>query len=310
MPVRVSHGGTVIKQGVAESIGYEHSEEFGAQDRAYMRVTDVVSVMANARVPDDVTLSDTLWARAADAIAAAGITVTMLPVRPDGDPVLAPWVTGQDRSAWEWIVDAAESVLYMPIITNLGYLGFRPYVEPFDRGRRLTSPNLVGLQSIIAHNGLYSVVTALQSPGDGGAVITRELTPKPRYGARQYDRDEVTPNAGDWAMAVLSDRSTAGLRWVPGEVYPLTADDVTYFAQIEGMEVVGISYPEAAPAVVQDVIVLGGRITVTAKKDSEAVWSFSFEAAQAAPSPLVDDDTATTLLARDDDPSALLYPDG
>lgn len=310
LPVRVRHGERVIRQGIAESIGYQFSESFGDEDRAYFRVTDVISVLANARVPTDSTLADTLSARARDAIAAAGLTVTVLPDRADGDPVLAPWVTGQDFSAWEWIVDAAESVLHVPIITNVGHLGFRAWAEPLDRARRLASPNLVGLQSIIAHNGLYSVVTALQSPGDGGAVMTRELTPKPRYGARQYDRDAVTPNAGDWAMAVLTDRAQAGLRWVPGEVYPLTADDVNLFGSIEQLERVGLYYPEADPAVVQDVVIVGGRIGITAKKDSEAIWSFEFQAAQTAQSPLIDDDTGTTFLVRDDDPTEFLYPDG
>ena len=52
----------------------------------------------------------------------------------------------------------------MPYVTNVGFLGFRDYRTPLDRGRVLGSPNLVGLQSIVQHNGLYSVVRA---PPDG-----------------------------------------------------------------------------------------------------------------------------------------------
>jgi hypothetical protein len=96
---------------------------------------------------------------------------------------------------------------------------------------------------------------------------------------------------------------------VPGEVYPLTAADVTYFAEIEAVETVGLYYPEADPAVIQEVIVVGGRITVTAKKDSEAIWSFEYQAAQTAQPALMTED-GTALLIRDDDPTEFLYPDG
>lgn len=309
LPVRISHGEKIIRQGIAESIGYGFSEGFGEKHRSLIRVTDLISVLANARVPDDVTLSDTLFARARDAISAAGCTVTVLPDPASGDPTLAPWVTGQDRSAWEWIADAAESVLWIPYVTNVNQVGFRQYLDPLDRARELASPNLVGLQSIVAHNGLYSIVRALQAPGDGGAVITREITPKPRYGARVYERTDVTPDAGNWAMAVLSDRGGAGLRWVPGEVYPLTAADVNYFAELEAIERVSIYYPEADPAIVESIIVVGGEIGIVGKKDSEAIWSFTFQAAQTAEAPLIDDATGTTFLVRDDDPTEFLYPD-
>jgi hypothetical protein len=260
-------------------------------------------------VPSDSTLDNTLFARARDAISAAGLAVTVLPDPVAGDPVLAPWETGQELSAWEWIADAAESVLWTAYLTNVGRLGFRPWATPLDRARVLGSPNLVGLQSIVQHDALYSIVQAQQTVADGDALITRELTPKPRYGARTFTRDGRTPDASDWAFAVLNDRSKAGLRWVPGEVYPLTAADVTYFAEIEAVETVGLYYPEADPAVIQEVIVVGGRITVTGKKDSEAIWSFEYQAAQAAQQALVTED-GSELLIRDDDPTEFLYPDG
>jgi hypothetical protein len=309
LPVRVSHAGQVIRQGVAESIGYQFSREFGTESTALMRVTDAFSILANAMVPSDSTLDDTLFARARDAIAAAGLAVTVLPDPAGGDPALAPWETGQEMSAWEWIADAAESVLWTAYLTNVGHLGFRPWTTPLDRARVLGSPNLVGLQSIVQHDALYSIVQAQQTVADGDGLITRELTPKPRYGARTFTRDGRTPAASDWAFAVLNDRAQAGLRWVPGEVYPLTAADVTYFAEIEAVETVGLYYPEADPAVIQEVVVVGGRITVTAKKDSEAIWSFEYQAAQAAQTALVTEG-GTDLLIRDDDPTEFLYPDG
>jgi hypothetical protein len=310
LPVRVRHLERVVRQGVAESIGYSFSRSFGDQYAAQMRVTDVISLMMRADVPDDSTLSDTLFARARDAISAAGLSVTVLPVPPSGDPALVAWVTGTAQTAWDWISDAAQSVLWMPYVDNVGHLGFRPYAEPYDRARQLASPNLIGLQSIIAHDALFSIVGAQQTVADGGALITREITPKPRYGARTYTRDAETPDASDWALAVLNDRAGAGLRWVPGEVYPLTAADVEYFGEIEAMERVSLYYPEADPAVIESVIVLGGSISVVGKKDSEAIWSFTFETTQTAQAALIDDDTGTTFLMRDDDPTGLLYPDG
>jgi PKD repeat protein len=302
LPVRVNHRGLTIRQGIAESLGHEFVE---GRSFGYMRVTDNLSRLANAAVPSDTTLADTLYARARDAISAAGVNVTVLPDPPSGDPALVAWVTGTEWSAWDWIADAAEQCLAIPYIDRIGRLGFRTWSTPLHRARELASPNLVNLQSIQTYQGLYSRVQAEDALG----IETRALTPPPAYGKRTYVRDELVLDAGEWAQAVLEDRALPRIRWVPADVFPLTADDVEYFATIEAVELVSIRVDEESPAVLADAIIVGGEIEVTGKRESEALWRFAFEATQTPFLPLVVDgsDPAEYLFTEAGD--EYLYPD-
>lgn len=321
LPVRITHRGWVVKQGVLESAGHNFDlNSFQSHNAGYFRVTDSQSLMARSKVPSDTTLGDDLFSRARDAIAAAGLSIVVVSETfaigtPGSEPIpighvhdLVPWVTGTDWTVWQWITDAAAQVLHVPYIDRHGNLGFRQWNLPKDYGKELASPNLVGLGSVIFQNGTYSVVTALDD--DGVTLRTAEITPKPYYGAVTYDdrATKPTPNAQDWADAVLADRAVAGLRWVPGEVFPLTANDVRYFAEIEAIERVDIDYPEANPPISTTGIVVGGQIVITPVQEREARWSFLFQVAATEDQPLVDDDLASSFLVNDDDPTDYLYP--
>jgi PKD repeat protein len=318
LPVRITHRGWVVKQGVLESAGHNFDlNSFQSHHAGYFRVTDSQSLMARAKVPSDTTLADDLIERARDAIAAAGLTITVRThvESPGGiEHALVAWEAGTDWSVWQWISDAAAQVLHIPFINRTGELEFREWAKPRDFGKgrdvgkSLASPNLVGLGSVIFVNGTYSVVTVLDE--DGVTVRTAEITPKPYYGAVTYDGRLTlpTPNAQDWAQTVLDDRAVAGLRWVPGEVFPLTANDVRYFAEIEPVERVSIDYPEASPQISATGIVVGGQIVISPVQEREARWSFLFQVAATEDQPLVDDDDASFYLVNDDDPSDYLYP--
>lgn len=284
LPIRVNHRGITVRQGVAESIG--HSFLDGVTRNGYIRVTDNLSRLANAAIPSDSTLSDTLWARARDVITVAGLTVEVLPDPPSGDPALAAWVTDENEwSAWQWIQDAAEQVLHIPYIDRRGRLGFRAWALPRSRGMDIAAPELVDLQVITDYKGLFSVIQGTDL--DGTTIVERALTPTPRYGTRTYLRTSKTPDVGDWAEAVLEDRGIGGLRWVPGEVFPLTADSVERLATIEAVELVSLSDDTQDPPVAVDAIIVGGQVRVTAKREDAAVWMFTYEAAQVPALPLV-----------------------
>lgn len=302
LPVRLRHNEKIIKQGFLETGSHRYSDGTG-----YWRVMDIQAVLANAVVPEDTTLSDTLFSRTRDAIAAAGLSVTVVDIPAFGDPALAPW-TSEQRTAWEWITDAAQQVLWVPYVRNDNTLGFRDYRNPSNRGRVIGSPNLEDLQSVTAHNGLFSIIGALELVSEGPDIIRRELTPKPRYGAREYLRTEPTPDSGDWAQAVLDDRAVAALRWEPGRVVPFTASETAYFADLQAIEQISIYYPEAVPPIVADGIVVGGTIHVIGKKDAAALWDFTYNIAQIATQPLVDDSDVSSYLVRDDDVTEYLYP--
>jgi hypothetical protein len=309
LPIRLSHisrdaddlliGGMVVRQGIVESIGHSFMEP-RVSGRGYIRATDKQALLSQADVPSDTTLSDTLYARARDAIAAAGLTVTVLDDPPTGDVSLAPWVTGTEWTAWQWIADAAQQVLHIPYIDRLGNLGFRAWAVPLNEGKSIELADLIDLQVISDYDGQYSVVEA--QPVGGGALESAVLTPPPAYGKRVYRRTEDTPNAEDWAQAVLADRALPSLRWLPGQIYPLSAAKVRYWALLEAVELVDI-------AGLTDALIVGGEIRVTAKRDDAADWRFRFEAAQTAEQPLYVDgsDPPEYLYAETGD--VYLYPD-
>ncbi len=283
LPIRVSHRGTVVRQGFATGIAHAFAKNglYG-----YMRGADSITLLANAMVPSDTTLPNTLYARAVAAIEAAGLSVSV--AAPVGsDPALTPWVTGtREWSVWDWIKDAAQEVLYIPTISNVGTVNFRPWAVPLARGRALGSPELIDLQAVVDYSGNFSVIQARE---DDTTVIERRITPPPRYGARTFTRDEATLNPGDWADAVLADRGLPSLLWKPGDMRPLTAVSTELLATIEAVELVSIEYPEAnGTPIFASGIVVGGSIHIEGKRDDAAIWRFHYELAQTATEPIIE----------------------
>lgn len=306
LPVRISHHGTEVRRGHVESLGYSL-----ATDSGYIRVTDAIARLANADVPDDTTLPDTLRARARSAIAAAGLNVEVEPDPPGDDPPVAPRLEGV-TNAWAHIRDAAEQALYVPWVDRIGVLRFRDWDTPLIRGRTLAAPELVDLRSIVDYQGVYTVIRALDADDD--TVYERRLTPvSPRIGHRTYERTKATPDAAAWAERVLADRAGSGIRWLPGAVLPLTAASVHELALIEAVELVYLSDTYTAPAVAAVMRVLGGTITIVGKRDAEAVWRFDYYGSQtgilSTDAPLFADGAGDTEALEREDLSGYLYPD-
>jgi PKD repeat protein len=288
LPIRVSHRGTIVRVGYATAIGHRYATS--ARD-GYIRATDEVSRLANAEIPSDTALADTLYARAVDAIAAAGLSVQVATPTAT-DPAVTAWASGaHEWSAWHWIADAAQETLQIPIVDRLGVLTFRPWATPLNRARGVNGSELVDLQAITDYAGMFSVVRARN---DVDVLIERRLTPPPRYGARDFVRDEPTLDAAAWAEAVLADRSFPVLRWVPGQVRPLTALRTEQLATIEAVELISLAVSEEDPPVFASGIVVGGDITIVGRAADEAVWRFRHQVAQTATEPLIETGGAPT----------------
>lgn len=306
LPIRLRHDETVIRQGTVESLGYSFRSIGG-----YIRASDNLAVMANAAIPDDLEVADTLRARARDVIAAAGLAITVEPDPPAGDPAIPARIPAA-ATVWDVIEDAAQGVLHLPWIDNENRLRFRAYAEPLYRGRAITSAELVDLSTITDANGLFARVSVQPEDPEDDPII-RAVTPTPAYGAKTYTRDEPTLDPEGWASAVLADRSGPGRRWIPGEVYAVTADTVHMFATMEAVELVALLHSYTEPAVDIGAIVLGGEIRVVGEKDSAAVWTFQLFTAEAPPVALVDSETGAIFVTASDisdTPGALLYPSG
>lgn len=302
LPIRISHRNRVIRTGFCESISFSYESDFGE-----IRATDHVAMLAAATVPEDVSLSDTLVARAIDVIAAAGIPMSVVPI-PGTDPPLAPWEPGS-FSAWDIIRESAREVHHIPLIDNVTRLGFRAWDSPLDRNGVIGSPEMIELVPFISADSLYSVVQV----NDATAMteVERRITPLPRYGERVHRRTLATINGGDWADRVLEDRAQSGLRWRPGALFPIDADSVEYLANIDINEFLTIDYPEASPDVEVRVRVLGARLRVVDLGGQAGPdWRWWFATATSFLSPLEADDITPIEYLVDDDTGELLYPDG
>lgn len=290
LPIRVSHRSLVLRTGIVERIEYEYRDDTGV-----IRATDAIAGLRGI-VPDASALGDTLYDRAEDAIAAAGLGVQV--VRNVDDPTLSAEPDGE-LSAWEHILNAAEERLYLPWITRANALTFRSWAVPLERGRVLSAPELVDLLVISDDDSRYSVVRALDD--DGVTTTERAYTPTPAYGKRVYSRTRTTVDSEDWCATVLAERAVPALVYRPGEIRPLTADRVDYFGTIEVGELVTVTTPEI-PAISGRVV--GGRFRVRWFADAPQ-WRFAFALAATQTTSLVHDVTGVPL-SSDADPTDLL----
>lgn len=311
LPIRLSHRGRIIRTGRVDRLWYSFEDQGGR-----LTSSDAVADAQRARVPADSVLSDTLRARARDAIAAAGLALQVESDPPGGDPPLAPQDIG-DYSVWAVIAYSAREVLHVPWIDNHGVLRFRAWADGLARGAVIAAPELIDLATWTSDEDLYSVVRV----DDWTAAITQErrATPLPRYGERVHSRTLPTINGGAWAEAVLADRRDQSLRYRPGDIRPETADAVERLAQLETLEDVTLSLPAEDPAVEVRARILGIRVRAVDETTEEVAgepivrtrWRWNLITTVAAAAPLVGDGTdPPEFLHADQDPAQFLYPDG
>jgi hypothetical protein len=310
LPIRINHEAVTIRTGVVYRLTYSHADEGGT-----ISATDAIADLARAKVPADAVLGDTLYERARDAIAAAGLDLFVRRDRrgPSPDPDLAAYVPGE-ASVWDVIAAAALEVLHVPSINSAGELTFRAWSNPLRRGYALGSPELIDLEAWTDDTGLYSVVRVLDD--DTSTVIERRATPTPRYGERVYERTEPTIHGEAWADAILADRRDQALRFIPGDVRPLTAASVRELVKRQIVEDITLTVPEAVPDVIVEARILGIRLrawdeTVEYPDNIRTRWRWRFVTTEAAVSPLIADGVIPDeFLFADQDTTQPLYPDG
>lgn len=314
LPIRISHGSTVIRTGYLDEIRYAYADHKGE-----LTGTDTIALLAQADVPTDSILDDHLIDRINDAIVASGVAVGGIPVNPKmsqpggpsgtAGPLLSARPTGR-RSVWDIARLAAREVLYVPFVTRAGELRLRAWGAPLDRGREITDPILIDMESGASEDGMVSVVRVNNALGT--LVIEREAAPLPRYGRRLLERNETTIDPEGWADAILADRAWPGITWRPGTIRPRTAAEVDYLGTIETMERVTLTVPGVVSVPAR---VLGGELWVQHRENDAAgaQWRFRFYMATSGTAAigltslvadvtgdtLVDDATATDYLEAD-----------
>jgi PKD repeat protein len=264
-PIRLSHGGTIIRTGMIESLDWSAAEDTGV-----IAATDDVSTMRRGIVPAGSSLGETLWTLAADAVAAAGLRYPLIP-GPGGadDPPIFPADVTDDASVWTHIQAAAAGVFYLPWVDEHRNLRFTNLLEPVDGGRIVDDSIMVDLISRVSDDGLYSVVRCLAD--DESTVEERSATPTPPYGRRILERTTPTLDAETWCEIMLADRSARRVRYRPGRILALTAADVDMMAAIRIGELVTLTH---GPTTIQ-ALAMGIRVKVRSRGRSAWDWYLS-----------------------------------
>lgn len=294
LPIRLRHRSTVLRTARVRTVEWSFQLDGGR-----ITASDLIADLANTKLPPTTDLADTLYARAEDAIAAAGLDFRVLPPTPAGNPTLVGYTPGA-RTVWAVILEAAQSVLWMPYITADNELGFRPWGDGLERGRAIASDELLDLVSWTHADGLYSAVRALDSVSL--TVEERAATPTPSWGRRVYDarEDEPTIDADAWAAAVLADRRDHRLRFRPGTIRPLDADSVESLGTLEVLEGIDVDHPQADPAVAFHARILGRWVEAVDDTHDPSVvrtrWRFAFTTSASPPALLVADQDASEYL--------------
>jgi hypothetical protein len=307
LPIRINHNSRTVRTGQVSIITYSHEREGGR-----ISASDAVSRTSRADVPPGTALGDTFLERVADAINGAGIDLWVaFPAGELMDRPLASADIDARRSVWQRISEAARELLAVPWVDRDGHIRVTEWDEDTDRGLVIGSGQMVDLTPWVSHDGLYSVVRALDS--DEVTIAEAAAAPLPPYGERVYERTEPTIDAVDWVTRVLADRQGAVLRYRPGTIRAWTAAQNDALVDMELMDIITLSYPETDPPIEVRARVLGARVRVTDRtKRYPAVltrWEWTLLTTLVPSVPLIADGEADlTYLVSDEDGTTYLYP--
>jgi hypothetical protein len=308
LPIRLNHGTQrTVRTGQVVDIQYSHAEHGGR-----ISASDAVSRASRAMVPPGTALGDTFLTRIEDAIDGAGIQLHVS-VRNGWimEHALAADDPDQRKSVWTRISEAARELLAVPWVDRDGHIRVTAWDDDTDRGLVIDSSIMVDLAPWVSHDGLYSVVRALDD--DGVTISESKATPLPAYGERVYERTEPTIDSESWTARVLADRLGAALRFRPGTLVPETAADNNALVDMQLMDIITLDYPEAVPPASVRARVLGARVRVTDRtKQLPAVltrWEWTLLTTVVASEPLIsDNDASIRYLLSDADGVTFLYP--
>jgi hypothetical protein len=308
LPIRVNHNSRTVRTGQVSIITYSHEREGGR-----ISASDAVSRTSRADVPPGTALGDTFFERTTDAINGAGIDLWVsFPSGELMDRPLASADVDARRSVWQRISEAARELLAVPWVDRDGHIRVTEWDEDTDRGLVIGSDQMVDLTPWVSHDGLYSVVRALDS--DEVTIAEAVAAPLPAYGERVYERTEPTIDAASWVTRVLADRQGAVLRYRPGTIRAWTAAQNDALVDMELMDIITLSYPETDPPIEVRARVLGARVRVTdrTKRYPGNVltrWEWTLLTTLVPSVPLIADDEADlTYLVSDEDGTSYLYP--
>jgi hypothetical protein len=307
LPIRINHNSRTVRTGQVSIITYSHEREGGR-----ISASDAVSRTSRADVPPGTALGDTFLERVTDAIDGAGIDLWV--AFPSGELMDRPLASADidaRRSVWQRISEAARELLAVPWVDRDGHIRVTEWDQDTDRGLVIGSDQMVDLTPWVSHDGLYSVVRALDS--DEVTIAEAAAAPLPPYGERVYERTEPTIDAVDWVTRVLADRQGAVLRYRPGTIRAWTAAQNDALVDMELMDVITLSYPETDPPIEVRARVLGARVRVTDRtKRYPAVltrWEWTLLTTLVPSVPLIADGEADlTYLVSDEDGTTYLYP--
>jgi hypothetical protein len=284
VPVRIR--GTSVAERAASTAIIDLASYDLASGRGRIRAIDGIAYLAQAQLPDGVTLPDTLRARTRAIVAGVGLA-GLVPVEPEApaDPDVDPPVAPHDlkaASAWQLISNAAQDALVYVYLDPTGMLRFRSWGAFPDAKLSIGCPPgdadpadqwLRGISTLEATSAADAVRNSVRaySSGTTFAPAVIDGVSMSTYGPRPLDVQRVVPDRATWASRILADRGDAGLEVAVGEVRPYTPTELAALLQmgLDGPAVIRVRDDAHGDVVDLDVGLIGATVGI-----SPAGWRF------------------------------------
>lgn len=262
-PMRIRFGGSTLRTGYLDELRYAFGDSVGD-----LAGSDAIAQMAQCETPDAwvPTFTDpsafTLYALARQAIAAAGLAITVEADPVAGDPQVA-FVETEGQNVWQLIRTAATDALMLAYVDWIGRLCFAPFGAPVDNGMVIGDGGIcpVDLDVSRTERGIVNIVT------DGAGEVGRDQGSINVYGPRVYRVDRREPGSTRWGAAIIADRATAAMEYEPGELRPEDANELVTLAHARANEAVRLVLTADEHAIDVATQYLGGSIAFDAAGD-------------------------------------------
>jgi hypothetical protein len=278
-PVRIlglAPGSMLAWSGFVDEASYDL-----ASGRGRIRAVDGLAYLAQAQLPENTVLPNTLRARVRAIVAAAGLG-SIVPVEPEAgadadiDPPVAPH-DGKSKPAWQAITDAATDALVLVWLDPTGVLRFRSWGALIDApfagvgcppdDAEAGDVWLLGLSTLdttasadAIRNRVraWSAASVWQPAAVDGISIGK-------YGPRPFDVERVVPDFATWSGRILADRADAGLEVAIGELRPYSSTELGALlaAQLAGPCIVRVRDDAHGEPIDLDLGMIGAQVGVT-----------------------------------------------
>jgi hypothetical protein len=282
--IRILFGSEIVRTGFIDEVEFDMYTKQGS-----IRATDGISLMAKAKLPEDVTQDwpYRLRARARWLLEKSGvpyITVEDDPSSPALDPAVGTILPG--GSAWQNIATAAYDALHAVWIDREGVLRFRYFGSPQITfitfgGDKPESIPIDTLRSKLSMEGVFNHIIAHNDMPlkDPTMVEAKNQASIDKYGDLALVRERPNPDAAAFVSQLLKDRGAVNNQYEIGTIRPQTEAQFLAILNLGMVTVVRVrASTKHGTFISQLVNVLGGSI----EANTDSGWSATLTTYQPA----------------------------